>query len=55
MSELIFVYNGNSINIQVQSNEILSVIIDRFCLKVNVNRNKIYFLNNGEKLNEIKK
>ena len=52
MSELIFAYNGTSINIQAQSNEILSAVIDRFCLKVNVNRNKIYFLNSGEKLNE---
>ena len=52
MSELIFAYNGQSINVQSESNEILSTVIDRFCLKVNVNRNKIYFLNNGEKLNE---
>ena len=52
MSEIIFIYNGNSISIQAQSNEILSVVIDRFCIKANVNRNKIYFLYNGEKLNE---
>ena len=52
MSELIFAYNGQSINIQAQSNEILSAVIDKFCLKANVNRNKIYFLYNGEKLNE---
>ena len=52
MSEVIFIYNGNSISIQTQSNEILNVVIDRFCLKVNVNRDKIYFLYNAEILNE---
>ena len=55
MSEVIFVYKGNSISIPAQSNEILYLVIDRFCLKANVNRNKIYFLNNGEILNENKK
>ena len=52
MSEILFAYNGNSISIQAQSNEILSVVIDKFCIKANVNRNKIYFLYNGGKLNE---
>ena len=52
MSEIIFVYNGNSIGIQAQSNETLNIVIDRFCGKANVNRNKIYFLYNGEILNE---
>ena len=55
MSEVIFVYDGNQISVQAQSNEILSIVIDRFCLKANANRNKIYFLNNGELLNENKK
>ena len=54
MTEVIFVYNDNSIGIQVQSNEILSIVIDRFCTKANVNRNKVLFLYNGEILNENK-
>ena len=54
MSEIIFVYNENPISIQVQSNEILSGVIDRFCTKANVNRNKVFFLYNGEILNENK-
>ena len=54
MSEIIFVYNENPISIQAQSNEILSIVIDRFCTKVNVNRNKVFFLYNGEILNENK-
>ena len=54
MSEVIFVYNDNSIGIQVQSNEILSIVIDRFCTKANVNKNKVFFLFNGEILNENK-
>ena len=40
MSEVNFVYNGNSIGIQAQSNETLNKVIDRFCIKANVNRNK---------------
>ena len=52
MSEVSFVYKGNSIGIQAQSNEILNIVIDRFCKKENINRNKIYFLYNGEILNE---
>ena len=52
MSEVIFIYNGNSISIQAQSNEILNKVIDRFCLKANVNRQKVCFLYNGEKLKE---
>jgi len=52
MSEIKFAYNGNSIGIQAQSNEILNIVIDRFCRKANVIRNKIYFLYNGEILNE---
>ena len=52
MSEVIFVYKGNSICIQVQSNENLSIVIDRFCLKANINRKNVGFLYNGETLNE---
>jgi len=52
MSEVIFAYNGHSIGIQAQLNEILKSIIDRFCLKANAKKEQIYFLYNGEKLNE---
>ena len=52
MSEVSFIYHGNTISIKAQSNETLNIVIDRFCIKVNVKRNRIYFLNNGEILNE---
>ena len=52
MSEVIFVYNGNSIGIQTQQNEILINVIDRFCIKANINKEKVYFLNDGKILNE---
>ena len=52
MSEVIFVYNGNSIGIQTQQNEILINVIDRFCIKGNINKEKVYFLNDGKILNE---
>ena len=54
MTEVIFVYNNNSIGIQAQSNEILSIVIDRFCTKANVNKNNVLFLYDGERLNENK-
>ena len=52
MSEIIFAYKGKSIHIQAQPNETLNMAIDRFCAKNNVNRKKVYFIYNGEKLNE---
>jgi len=52
MSEVIFIYKGKSIGIQVQSNEILISVINRFCLKANINKENVYFLCNGEILNE---
>ena len=52
MSEVNFVYNGNPISIQAQSNENLNTVIDKFFKKANINRNEIYFINNGELLNE---
>ena len=52
MSEVIFVFNGNSIHFQAQSKESLEKVIDRFCIKNNINRKKVNFLYKGEKLNE---
>ena len=52
MSEVNFIYQGNTISIKAQSNETLNIVIDRFCIKVNVKRNRLYFLYNGEILNE---
>ena len=52
MSEVIFTYNGNSMSIQTQSNETLNKVIDRFCQKANVNRQKVRFLYDGDILNE---
>ena len=52
MSEVIFDFNGNSIHFQVQSKETLNKVIDRFCIKNNINRKKVNFLYKGETLNE---
>ena len=52
MSEVIFIYKGKSMGIQVQSNEILISVINRFCLKANINKENVYFLCYGEILNE---
>jgi hypothetical protein len=52
MSEVIFIYKGNSIGFQVQSNEILTSVIYKFCLKASIKKENVYFLCNGEILNE---
>ena len=52
MSEVNFVYNGNSIDIQAQPNETINTFIDRFCTKANINKDKVYFLYDGKLLDE---
>ena len=48
MSEVIFMYREYSIIIQVQPNEMLTKVIDRFCLKANVDKKTVSFLYNDE-------
>ncbi len=50
MSDIIFVYCGKSIGIQAQSNENITAVIDRFCIKANINKEKVYFLYDGKLL-----
>ena len=52
MSEVTFFYNGKSIVRQTKSNEIIKTVIDRFCIKANMNKDKKYFLYDGELLDE---
>jgi hypothetical protein len=52
MSEVIFIYKKYSIIIQVEPNEMLTKVIDKFCLKANVDKKKVSFLYNDEILNE---
>jgi len=43
MSKIIFIYKGNSLGIQTQSNETLASVINRFCTKANINKKKYIF------------
>ena len=52
MSEVIFSYKGNQTRIQCDENEKMKNICIRFSIKLNIDINKLYFLYNGDKLNE---
>ena len=52
MSEVTFIYDGNSIDIQAQLNEIVSKVIDKFYIKANIPKGKVYFLYDGKLLDE---
>ena len=52
MSEVIFSYNGNKTLIQSDKNENMKDIWIKFSTKLNIDINKIYFLYNGDRLNE---
>ena len=43
MSEVTFIYNANSIDVQAQLNEIVSTVIDRFYIKANITKGKVFF------------
>jgi len=52
MSEVTFIYNANSIDVQAQLNEIVSTVIDRFYIKANITKGKVFFLYDGKLLDE---
>ena len=52
MSKVIFLFNRFEIIIQCNKNEKMKEIFKRFALKANLEINKIYFLYNGDKINE---
>ena len=52
MSSFIFIYQGNEVTIQCQPKENLSIIVKRFCVKINVNRENLNFLCSGKILDE---
>ena len=52
MSSFIFIYQGNEVTIQCQPKENLSIIVKRFCEKINVNRENLNFLCSGKILDE---
>ena len=52
MSKVIFLFNRLEIIIQCNKNEKMKEIFKRFALKANLEINKIYFLYNGDKINE---
>ena len=52
MSKVIFLFNGLEIIIQCNKDEKMKEICKRFALKTNNEINNIYFLYNGNKINE---
>ena len=52
MSDVIFSYKGNKTSIQCEENQKMKDICIKFSTKLNIDINKIYFLYNGDKLNE---
>ena len=52
MSIIIFRYNSQDILIPAIETDIVSTILQRFCLKVNIEKKKLCFLYNGTTLNE---
>ncbi len=52
MEEAQFIYNGKTINIECKKNEMMKDICKRFINKTNVDKNLIYYLYNGDIVNE---
>ena len=52
MAEVEFIYNGGNINIHCNKNDKMKEIFEKFINKVQIDRNKIYFLYNEEKINK---
>ena len=54
MSDIIldFIYNENLIKIQCQRNEYMKDIFKRYLIKINKDKDDIYFMCNGNKINE---
>ena len=49
---ILIYYNGNDVTIPYQENELLSSIIDKFCQKESLDRNRLVFMYKGSVLNE---
>ena len=52
MSQIIFIYRTQDVIIPFVEHEPISSILQRFCMKVNAEKNNLCFLNNGTVLNE---
>ena len=52
MAQIEFVYNGNNIIIPCNINEKMKDIFNRFIIKEQINEKSIYYLYNGELINE---
>ena len=52
MTEVEFIYKGTSINITCNKNEKMKDISERFINEAKVNKDLIYYLYNGGKVNE---
>ena len=55
MAEIIFIYEGNQINIQCDKNEKMDEICNKLSNKINMNLNSLIFLYGGSQLNLDKK
>ena len=52
MAEVEFFYNGGNIIIHCNKNDKMKEIFEKFINKTQTDRNKIYYLYNGEKINK---
>ena len=52
MAELIFLYNENETKIQCNKEEKIKEICKRYITKIQIDINTIYFIYNGNKINE---
>ena len=52
MAEVEFIFGGENINILCKKNEKMKDICDKFINKSQINKNSIYYLYNGDKINE---
>ena len=52
MAEVEFIYKGGNINIHCNKNDKMKDICDKFINKTQIDKNSIYYLYNGDKINE---
>ena len=52
MAELIFLYNGNETKIQCNKDEKFKEICQRYITKIQIDPDKIYFIYNGNRIND---
>ena len=55
MAEIIFIYQGNQINIQCDKNQKMDEICNKLSIKIDMNINSLIFLYGGSQLNLDKK